>query len=230
MPTGEFVGEDFIVSGDETNDAGTELNDEVAGNVAFLAQAAPNTGVATAEPVVTPAPGFAAPGSLAFPDGVLNHPVFANGDFNDADDRLLVVSFQFVDLGGNVNFASRLSPAQEVQADFVTSGAAGNATLISRDALELQVNVSFNNLSGPLTAAHLHLGQAGANGPIVVDLGSGIRNGNVRFTATAADLAGPLVGQDLLTLLNELAAGNVYINLHTAEFPGGELRGQVALR
>ena len=228
--SGAFVGEGFVVSGDETNDAGTELNDEVAGNVAFLNQGAPDTGVATAEPVATPAPGFAPAGDLAYPDGVLNYPVFGNGDFNDPDDRLLVVSFRYVDLGGNVNFTSRLSPEQEVQADPVDSGAAGNATLISRNAQELEIVVPFNNLSGPLTAAHLHLGQEGTNGPIVLDMAGGIRNGNVRFTAVAGDLSGPLAGQDLLALINELAAGNVYINLHTAEFPGGELRGQVALR
>jgi hypothetical protein len=30
--------------------------------------------------------------------------------------------------------------------------------------------------------------------------------------------------------LNELAAGNIYLNIHTAEYPAGELRGQVSLR
>ena len=51
----------------------------------------------------------------------------------------------------------------------------------------------------------------------------------MRFTATAGDLVGPLAGSELLALLNEIAAGNVYVNLHTADFPAGELRGQLAL-
>lgn len=227
---GDFVGEDFVVSGDETNDAGTEVNDEVAGNVAFLNQTGPDIGVTENLPVATPAPGFAAPGTLAYPDGVLNYPVFGNGDFNDADDRILLVKLQFVDLGGRVRFRSSLSTDQEVQPDVVDSGASGRATLVARDGQSVRIDVRFDGLTGPLTAAHLHLAPAGSNGPIVVDMGSGIRRSGVRFTASAGDLTGPLAGQDFVALLNELAAGNVYINLHTAEFPAGELRGQVALR
>ncbi|MEM7226850.1 MAG: spondin domain-containing protein [Pseudomonadota bacterium] len=227
---GTFVGESFIVSGDETNDAGTEVNNEIASDVAFLNQAAPNTGPDEGAPVVTPAPGFAAPGTLAYPNGVLNHPVFGNGDFNDADDRVLKVSFRFVDLGGdNVRFRSALSPDQEVQPDPVDSEGRGNARTTARNGEEVRVRISFNRLSGPLTMAHLHLGAAGTNGPVVVDMGSAIRNRSVNFTVTAGDLTGPLAGQDLVALLNELAAGNIYVNLHTAEFPAGELRGQLEL-
>ena len=227
--SGNFVGENFVVSGDETNDAGTEVNDELAGNVAFLNQTAPDTGVTEGSVVVLPHPGFAAPGSLAYPDGVLNHPVFGNGDFNDVDDRLLAVSFRFVDLGGKVRFSGDLSPDQEVQAELVDSEGTGSTRLTARDAQRLDVRVRFTGLTGPLAAAHLHLAQAGTNGLIVLDLGTGIARNRVRFTATAGDLVGPLAGSELLALLNEIAAGNVYVNLHTADFPAGELRGQLAL-
>lgn len=227
---GGFVGEGFIVSGDESLDAGTEVNDELSGNVAFLNQGAPNTGITENGVVTSPHPGFAAPGSLAYPDGVLNHPVFGNSSFNDADTGLLEVRFQYVDLGGRVRFETGLSPDEEVQAEIVDSDGSGSARATARDARELEVRVRFRGLSGPLTMAHLHLGQAGSNGPVVVDLGSGIRRNSVRFTALAADLTGPLEGQDLVALLNEIAAGNVYVNLHTGAFPAGELRGQLALR
>ena len=228
---GNFVGEPFIVSGEEANDAGTEVNDEIATNVAFLAQAAPNTGETENGVVVAPAPEFAAPGSLAFPNGVLNHPVFAFGDFNDPDDRILKVSFRFVDLGANVvRLRAPLSPEQEVQPDIVESGASGFANLFARDGNRVRIAVRFQGLTGPLTAAHLHLGQAGTNGAVVVDMGAGIGNSTVIFVARASDLVGPLQDQGIGALLNELAAGNIYVNLHTAEFPAGELRGQVALR
>jgi hypothetical protein len=42
---GNFLGADFIVLGAAVRDAGTEVNDEVPANTAFLAQAAPDTGV-----------------------------------------------------------------------------------------------------------------------------------------------------------------------------------------
>ncbi len=228
--TGAFVGEGFIVSGDETNDAGTELNDELAENVAFLNQGGPNTGTTTNQSVATPAPGFAAPGTLAYPDGVLNHPVFGNGEFNGADDRILAVSFRYVDFGDNVRFSASLSPDQEVQSDPVDSAGTGGANLISKDADRLLVNIRFNNTTGPITAAHLHLAPAGSNGAIVANLSDAITAGNVNQTIDAGDLIGPLVGNDLLALLNELAAGNIYINLHSDAFPGGELRGQIGLR
>jgi len=86
-------------------------------------------------------------------------------------------------------------------------------------------------LTGPIVAAHLHLGQTGSNGPVVVDMGSGIRGErNVNFRVNQGDLTGTLSGQALSVLLNEMAAGNVYINIHTAANPGGEIRGQVELR
>lgn len=225
---GNFVGESFIVTGDQTNDAGTEANDEIASNVAFLAQAAPDTGTPENNPVTTPASGFAAPGSLTYPNGVLNYPVFGLGDFNDADDAIFRVSFKYVDLGGNVRFKSNLSADQEVGVA-VDSDGAGSATVISRNGQSLQVQVSTRKLTGPIVAAHLHLGQAGSNGPVVANLGSGIRGQGVNDRVNSSDLVGPLGGEDLASLLNQIAAGNVYINIHTAANPGGEIRGQVYL-
>lgn len=227
---GDFVGTNFTVSGDETNDAGTEVNDEIASNVAFLAQAAPNTGLDEGGVVVTPAPGFAAPGTLTFPNGVLNHPVFANGDFNDADDAILRVSFRYVDLGGTVRFNSSLSTDQEVTSESIESNATGFARIVSLRGQSLRVNVRTFGLSGPIVAAHLHLGQAGTNGPVIASLADGIRNNGVSDRINAYDLTGPLSGESFETLLNEVAAGNVYINIHTQENPSGEIRGQISLR
>ena len=228
---GNFVGTGFVVSGDETNDAGTEANDEIAPNVAFLAQAAPNTGTTEALPVTTPSPGFAPAGTLQFPDGVLNHPVFGNGDFNDADDRVFSVRFRFVDFAETQFYRASLSTSQEVQPDAVNTGASGRAVLRSLAGTTLDIAALVDNLSGPIMAAHLHLGSAGSNGPVVVDLASGILNDDsVLFRIGAGDLTGPLAGADFIDLLNEAAAGNLYVNIHTAQFPDGEVRGQVSLR
>lgn len=226
---GDFVGTSFVVSGDESNDAGTEVNDEIASNSAFLNQGAPNVGVAENGVVVTPFPGFAAPGSLTYPNGVLNYPIFARAAVNGENDRLLGVDFQYVDLGSRVRFEANLTPDQEIGPDAVNSEGSGFARLRSRDAEELRIRIRFRNLSGPLTMAHLHLGQAGTNGPVVADLADGIGNRHVSLDITEDDLTGPLDGADFVALLNELAAGNIYINLHTADNPAGEVRGQVSL-
>jgi hypothetical protein len=46
-------------------------------------------------------------------------------------------------------------------------------------------------------------------------------------TATAANLVGPMAGQSLDVLIDALESGRAYTNVHTTQFPPGEIRGQV---
>lgn len=225
---GRFVGKSFAVSGAEVLDAGTEVNDEIATNTAFLGQAAPDTGI-TENGVVELHPGFILDGF--FPDGVLTHPIFGNADFTAPNYRAATFSFRYVDLGARTNFRSRLSTAQEVSAELIESRASGSASAVSTDGDTLTVRINFRRTTGPVVMAHLHLGQAGSNGPVVANLTPSINGNSVYATVTATEVVGPLAeGADpYLNLLNELAAGNIYINLHTEANPGGELRGQLEL-
>ncbi len=228
---GRFVAEDFIVAGSEVLDAGTEVNDEIASNTAFLNQAGPNIGTEE-NGVITLSPGFAAPGALAYPNGVLNHPAFANADFTAPGVRTLQFNFRYVDLGRRVRLNGQLSPEQEIAPELVDSNASGRVILTARNGEEVSVRAFFRRLSDAPVAAHLHLGQAGVNGPIVVDLTAGLRRNSLRSSIKASDVVGPLADSEdpFRNLLNELAAGNVYLNIHTAENPAGELRGQISLR
>jgi hypothetical protein len=78
--------------------------------------------------------------------------------------------------------------------------------------------------SSNLTMSHIHRGPAGANGPVIINFPSfGTWTGNPQlytYTQTADIVipAGEVAG---------LLAGNTYINLHSANFPGGEVRGQI---
>jgi len=228
---GQFVAKGFVVAGSEVLDAGTEINDELASNTAFLNQAEPDTG-SDEKGVVTLSPGFAPAGTLSYPNGVLNHPAFGNADFTKDGARILQFSFRYIDLGGRVQLRAKLSPDQEVVTEIINSAAHGRTQLFAADGDRVRVNATFRQLSGVPTAAHLHLGQTGINGPVVVNLAAGLRNNSLGLTVRASDIVGPLAESDdpFRSLLNELVAGNIYLNIHTAENPAGELRGQVSLR
>ena len=91
--------------------------------------------------------------------------------------------------------------------------------------------VRYSGLTSPIAApfAHIHRGAFGTNGPVIHDLDnrpsfegttSGTISGDWRFNDPTRPLTDALA-QDLL-------AGNTYFNIHTAGFPAGEIRGQVA--
>lgn len=88
--------------------------------------------------------------------------------------------------------------------------------------------VVTGNLTGPLTAAHIH-GPAGANAiadPIVtLTVSSTATTGTVvsgSFTTTGH----PTI--NMAQLLTHMLAGNTYVNIHTSANPGGEIRGQIS--
>ncbi len=101
----------------------------------------------------------------------------------------------------------------------VTTNAKGLAqfTLINTDTLQYQLAVS-DIIS--ITAAHIHLGPLGQNGPVV----HGLYNGSGPF-----DAANPISGVITLTAkgMVDLLTGYYYVNVHTTANPSGEIRGQI---
>ena len=76
----------------------------------------------------------------------------------------------------------------------------------------------------PATAAHIHEGLAGTNGPVVVNLAAPA-DGNAADCLTEGE-AGKFVGDQ--TVAEILAnPSNYYVNVHNAEYPGGAIRGQL---
>jgi hypothetical protein len=134
-------------------------------------------------------------------------------------------------------FQTSLSPGEEVADPPVESVARGHAVLrLSRDGTELHYRVTVSRIEN-VTMAHLHLAPAGANGPVVAlscppgppaQLIEGRVNGVLAAgTITASDLVGLLGGATLAELVDEIEAGNVYVNVHTSAYPAGEVRGQL---
>jgi hypothetical protein len=124
---------------------------------------------------------------------------------------------------------AELSGENEVPA--VESEGHGIATFsLSRDGIRYKLAVE--NID-EVTQAHIHLGEAGENGPVVAFL-FGFVDGGVttdgvlaRGTITEGDLVGPLAGMPLSALVDALRSGGAYVNVHTVDHPAGEIRGQV---
>lgn len=113
------------------------------------------------------------------------------------------------------NFQAHLTGASEVPPK--TGGGAGDA-LVALDTSTgtIHYTVQFHGLSGPATMAHIHgPAPAGKNAGVVVPLGN--------------NPVSPIVGSAKLTpaQVKELQSGMMYVNVHTAENPGGEIRGQL---
>ena len=84
---GNLLRDRIIISDLRVYDAGTEVNDEIPENTAFLAQSAPNTGV-TENGNVTVHPGFNEAGT----GGVLDQESFVNASINAPDSQPLELS------------------------------------------------------------------------------------------------------------------------------------------
>ncbi len=104
--------------------------------------------------------------------------------------------------------------------------------MLSKDSMTLHFFLFVARIEN-VTASHIHLAAVGVNGPVVVPLYlgpmiAGKFNGVLaKGTITAQNLTGPLAGQPLQALLTQIEAGNTYVNVHTTQHPGGEIRGQL---
>lgn len=114
--------------------------------------------------------------------------------------------------------AATLDGAQEVPA--VVTGGTGSATLaFDSETSELSWEIEFSGLSGNATAAHFH-------GPAIAGNSAGVQV-NI---SDVSGLSSPMVGSAVLTAeqASFLLDGRLYINIHTAANPDGEIRGQVS--
>ena len=104
----------------------------------------------------------------------------------------------------------------------VLSTGNGKLTVTLRDSI-LTVSGTFSGLESNVAAAHIHSGMSGRNGPVLFPLvyapSDDSRGG--QFLADSNTFV--VTGDDLAALLGRA----LYINIHTAENPGGELRGQI---
>ena len=120
-------------------------------------------------------------------------------------------------------FRADLSGDEEVPA--VDTNASGNIELeLDEDETELEYELNVEDIVD-VTGAHIHIGEEGENGDIVVTLEHDDEMSE--GTITEDDLEGPLDGGDLADLIELIEDDNAYVNVHTEENPDGEIRGQL---
>jgi len=102
-------------------------------------------------------------------------------------------------------------------------------------------SLSFSHLSSPLSVAHLHFAPSKVAGGVMIFLCGGggqpacpaTTEGIITGTITAANVTGPttqgIAPGDLDSALEAVRKGLSYVNMHTANFGSGEIRGQVKL-
>jgi CHRD domain len=133
-------------------------------------------------------------------------------------------------------FSARLSGAEEVP----PINTAGSAEFeMTNQQGTITFSLSFSDLSSPLAVAHLHFAPGKVAGGVMIFLCGGggqpacpaTTEGTITGTITAANVTGPTVQGvnpgDLDSALEAVRDGLSYANMHTANFGGGEIRGQV---
>lgn len=106
-----------------------------------------------------------------------------------------------------------LKGASEVPANPSTAGGTGSISV----AADKSVSGSITTTDIEGKAAHIHSGAAGANGPVIVGL---TKNGDNGWTVPAG---AKFTDEQYAAYV----AGGLYVNVHSAAHPGGEIRGQL---
>ncbi len=126
-----------------------------------------------------------------------------------------------------------MTGAQETPA--TASTALGNLNVsYSKDTRVLNYNFTWSGLTGPVTLMHIHgLSPTGYMAGVVQTLiagSNGIATPNAVLYPATGKWTGSLFVDGVAVKEQELLNGMYYMNIHTATYPGGEIRGQIVFQ
>jgi len=111
--------------------------------------------------------------------------------------------------------------------------------VIDEDSGVINFTLTYDELSGNATASHLHFGQKHVAGGVMMWIcGGGGQpacptgtSAEIVGSITSANVTGPatqgIAAGEFAEALAAIRAGAAYVNVHSAMFPPGEIRGQV---
>jgi hypothetical protein len=117
-------------------------------------------------------------------------------------------------------YVANLSPAQEVPATG-TNGTGSTRVTLNAAETAIDITVTYSGLSSAANAGHIH-------GPAPVGVNTGIQIGFAGVGGTAATIN--ITNQPVTAeQVQWLRSGLLYVNIHTGNFPNGEIRGQLKI-
>lgn len=117
-------------------------------------------------------------------------------------------------MGGGGGVSVNLSGGQEVPP--VTTQASGSGTITVAEDKSVSGSVTTTGVAG--LAAHIHVGSAGKNGPVIIPLTKSA-DGTTWSVPAGAKLTD--------AQYESYKAGDLYVNVHSAAHKGGEIRAQI---
>jgi CHRD domain len=130
---------------------------------------------------------------------------------------LALTAFSSAGTRGVMGVSAKLTAAQEVPKQVVVNTKGTGLFSASLQGKKLTWKLTFSGLTGPATAAHIHLGALGKAGNVVVVLCASTCKSGKTGTAMLSS-----------ALVSALSKHLLYVNVHTAKNPAGEIRGQLA--
>lgn len=118
--------------------------------------------------------------------------------------------------GSKTVWTAALSSGQEIPKQVVKDTAAHGQFKGTLSGTKLTWTLTYSKLTGPANAAHIHMAGMGKSGPVVLALCGPCKSGQTGTAVLAA------------SLLTSFKKHLLYVNVHTAKNPAGEIRGQLA--
>jgi hypothetical protein len=147
------------------------------------------------------------------------------------------------DSGNRSDVREQLSGYEEDPLTVSTAGTGEFRAKINRSEQTIEYTLSYADLGSTVQQAHIHFGGRAQSGGISVFLCTNLNNGpagtqlcpaapaTISGTITPADVIGPanqgITAGEFAELLAAVRAETTYVNVHSVNFPGGEIRGQI---
>ncbi len=155
---------------------------------------------------------------------LINRQMYANihsTDYPAGELRGQVVPLANYFFNGFISAANEVTPVVSLGTGGAIAEIRGTTMVLTGSFSGLQSN--YNTSVG----SHIHVGLAGTNGPVVIPLEATVGTGNREGTFMPASNTFDLTEENRENVLDNLRARRLYVNIHSVDNPGGEVRAQL---